>query len=173
MMSQDRRTKRASIGVEFLEGRVVLSTATTGMITPLGGALVHGISYLDLQGSAHGSLTKIVGNPDVGTTVKLQGSGVVSGLGSVHVRGMIHGTGFIANGHVQGSITLSNAKGSFTLQLQSPTSGGFTAPGSGTYTFTSSKGTGAYQHDFGNGTVDLVLGSKSFTLNFHGRPNVY
>jgi hypothetical protein len=115
----------------------------------------------------------VVGNPDVGTTDFLKGSGVVSGLGSVKINGSLHGTGFIANGHVEGSITLSNGKGSFTLQLQSPSVGGFTAPKSGTYTFVSSHGTGAFKKDFGNGTVDLVLGSRSFTLRFHGKPNVY
>jgi hypothetical protein len=172
MTRQDRRTKRASIGVESLEGRMVLSTSGA-LIAPLRGALTHGISYLDLQGSAHGTPSTVVGNPDVGTTVFLKGSGVVTGLGTVKIKGSLHGTGFIAKSHVEGSITLSNNKGSFTLQLQSPNVGGFTAPHSGTYTFNSTGGTGAYRKDFGNGTVDVVLSSKSFTLNFHGKPNVY
>jgi hypothetical protein len=168
MSRQDRRAKRASIGAEPLEGRTVLSTAA-----PLKGALVHGISYLDLQGSAHGTPSTVVGNPDVGTTVDFHGSGVVSGLGSVKISGSLHGTGFFANTHVEGSITLSNARGDITLQLQSPSVGGFTAPKSGTYDFDSTSGTGAFKKDFGNGTTGLVLKSSSFTLNFDGKPNVY
>jgi hypothetical protein len=167
MSRQDRRAKRASIGAEVLEGRAVLSTAT-----PLKGALVHGISDLDLQGSAHGTPSTVVGNPDVGTTVKFQGSGVVSGLGSVKISGSLHGTGFFANSHVEGPITLSNAKGSFTLQLQSPSVGGFTAPESGTYNFNSTSSTGAFKKDFGNGSVVLVLRSNSFTMTFDGKPSV-
>ncbi len=172
MTRQDRRTKRASIGVESLEGRAVLSTVSA-MVLPLKGALTDGISYLDLQGSAHGTPSTVVGNPDVGTTVKFQGLGVVSGLGSVKISGSLHGTGFIAKSHVEGSIMLSNGKGSFTLQLQSPSAGGFTAPKSGSYVFDSTKGTGAFKKDFGNGSVALNLGPRSFTLTFQGKPNVY
>ncbi len=143
------------------------------MVVPVSTALLHGLSDLDLQGSAHGSPSTVVGNPDVGTTVKLQGNGLIPGLGSVKVSGSLHGTGFIANSHVEGSLKLSNNKGSITLQLQSPVVGGFTAPASGTYTFSIQQGTGAYARHIGNGTIGLVLGSRSFTLNFHGKPNVY
>ena len=48
---------------------------------------------------------------------------------------------------------------------------GFTAPASGTYQFTIQKGTGAFAHDIGSGTVDVVLGSRSFGLTFHVKPN--
>ncbi len=172
MNRRDRRTKRSSVGVEPLEGRMLLSTSGA-MIVPLKGAPTYRISYLDLQGSAHGTPSTVVGNPDVGTTVDFRGSGVVTGLGALKINGSLNGTGFFANSHVEGRITLSNAKGSFILQLQSPSVGGFTAPRSGTYDFDSTSGTGAYKKDFGNGTVVLVLKSSSFTLDFDGKPNVY
>jgi hypothetical protein len=166
------QARRASIGVESLEGRSVLSTVHA-MVLPVSTALLHGLNYLDLQGSAHGSPSTVVGNPDVGTTVDLQGTGKIQGLGSVKVSGMLHGTGFIASSHVEGPLKLSNGKGSVTLQLVSPAKGGFTAPSSGTYAFSIQQATGAFAHHIGNGTVDLVLGAKSFTLSFHGAPNVY
>ena len=172
MNRHDRRSKRASIGVDSLEGRTVLSTVHA-MVLPVSTSLVHGVTYLYLQGSAHGSPSTVVGNPDVGTTVKLQGTGLIQGPGSVKVSGSLHGTGFIADSHVDGSIKLSNGKGSVTLQIQSPASGGFTAPASGTYTFSIQNGTGAFARHIGHGTVDLVLGAKTFILNFHGAPNVY
>ncbi len=117
MSRQDRRTKRASIGLESLEGRAVLSTLGA-MTAPVKGALASRISDLDLQGSGHGSPSTVLGGPDVGTTVFLNGTGVVTGLGSVKIGGALHGTGFIAKSHVDGSLTLSNHKGSLTLQLQ-------------------------------------------------------
>ena len=154
------------------DGRVYKGTSEAG--GPVATSLVRGVSYLYLQGSVHGTPTTVVGNPDVGTTVKLQGKGNLLNLGSVKVAGSLHGTGFIASSKgIEGSLKLSNGKGSVTLHLQGPPVHGFTAPASGTYTFTITGGTGAYQHTIGNGTVDLVLGAKSFTLNFHGKPNVY
>jgi hypothetical protein len=202
MNRQDRRAKRSAMDIELLEGRRVLSTATDAVVpvtlatdvatptsaqgdpilyatsaettVPTTASLVRGVSYLYLQGSAHGSTSTVVGNPDVGTTLKLQGKGQVHGLGSVKVSGSLHGTGFIAGSQgITGDLQLSNGKGSVTLHLQGPPVKGFTPPGSGTYSFTIKGGTGAYKHDIGNGSVDLVLGAKSFTLSFHGKPNVY
>jgi hypothetical protein len=165
MTRQDRRTKRASLGVESLEGRSMLSTA--GARIP-----VHLITDLDVQGSAHGSISQVVGDPDVGTTTMLHGAGQVQGLGSVKVAGSLHGTGFFASSHVEGPLTISTSKGSATLQLQGPTTGGFTAPKSGTYQFTIQKGTGSMAHDVGKGTVAVVLGSTSFQLTFQGKTSV-
>ncbi len=169
-MAKQRRN-RAAIGVEALEGRAVLSTVHA-MVLPVSGALIRGLSYMDLQGSAHGSPMTIVGNPEVGTTVKLQGAGRVSGLGPVKLSAMLHGTGFIASSRVEGPLTLSTARGRVILQLEGPASGGFQAPRSGTYSFSIQKGTGVFSHHIGNGTAALVLGPRSFTLTFQGKPNV-
>ena len=164
--------RKASIGVESMEGRVVLSTVHA-MVLPTRGALVRGISYLDLQGSAQGPANRVVGDPDVGTAVTVHGSGLFPGQGKMQVSGYFHGTGFIATGSLNGNLKLSNSKGSLTLQLHGPSARGFTAPTSGTYQFTIQKGTGAFAHDSGNGTVDVVLGPRSFSLTFHGKPNIY
>ena len=154
------------------DGRVY--KATSGAATPVATSLVQGISYLYVQGSAHGTSTTVVGNPDVGTTLKLQGKGQIPNLGPVKISGSLHGTGFIASSQgIEGDLKLSNGKGTVTLHLQGPPVKGFTAPGSGTYSFSITGGTGAYKHDFGFGTVDLALKGHSFTLEFHGKPNVY
>ena len=153
------RLKRVTLGVTALEGRTVLSAA-------MGVAPVHVTKELNLQGSAHGLPSTIVGNPVVGTTVMLHGSGQVSPLGTVKVSGALHGTGFLASSHVEGTLTLSSPQGSLTLQVQSPKTGGFTAPSSGAFHFTILKGTGSLSHDAGNGTVALTLSPKSFQLTF-------
>lgn len=174
MSNRIRRSRRAFIGLESLEGRRVLSTVSPSpMLAIPKGMLTHGISYVDLQGIAHGSTTTIVGNPDVGTSVDFHGAGTVSGLGSMKISGSLSGTGFIAKSHVQGTITLTNHQGSFTLQLQSPATGGFQAPASGTYKFHSIKASGAFRKDFGNGSIQLKLHGSSFSMTFQGGPNVY
>jgi hypothetical protein len=165
-----RRVRRASIGVESMEGRVVLSTVSA-MVLPTQGSLVRGVNYLYLQGSAQGSTNRVVGNPDVGTAVMIHGLAQLSSQGKMQVSGYFHGTGFIANGGLTGTLKLSNGKGSVTLQLQGPSVPGFTAPTSGTYQFTVQKGTGAFSHDIGSGTIDVVLGPRTFMIRFHGKPN--
>jgi hypothetical protein len=165
---QDRREHRASIGFESLEGRSLLSTAS-GRVAPPKAA---GISSVDLQGSVQGAPSTVVGNPDVGTTVDFRGSGDVLGVGRAKLSGALHGTGFIASSHVEGAITLANANGSLTLQVQSPSKGGFTAPASGTYTYSVTKGTGAFKRDSGDGTIRLTLGPRSFAMTFQGGPDV-
>jgi hypothetical protein len=157
--------------VEPLEGRALLSTADPGaVVVPT--ALVRGVEYLFLNGSAHGTVQHKHGNPDTGAIVELHGSGRLTPLGKLsHLSGTLVGTGFIQEGHAGGTILLSNARGSVTLSLVGPLQGGFTAPSSGTYHFTVAKGTGAYAHDVGTGTVDLTLGAQSFTMTFHGEPN--
>lgn len=170
MSLRDRRRTRASIGLESLEGRRVLSTASAA-VAPIGASLVRGVTYLDLQGATHGTPSSVVGNPDVGTTVNFRGTGTLTGFGPAKLTGSLHGTGFIASSHVEGTITLAGSKGNVTLKVQSPSAGGFTAPGSGNYTYSVLKGTGTFKHGLGSGMIALNLGSKSFTMTFQGTPN--
>ena len=174
MNPRERRGTVARVGVESLEGRVVLSTAGTSMIaSPTGTAPGQGPAYLDIQGSGHGSVLSTRHNPDTGTAEVLLGSATVKGEGPVLITGTVQGTGNIARGQAGGSITISDARGDLTLKLTGPTTAGSTAPKSGTYQFTVESGTGGFARTFGNGTVALTLGAKSFRLAFHGAPNRY
>jgi hypothetical protein len=167
MADNERRSKPE---LESLEGRTVPSAAIPGAaVTPA--ALVHGAKYLFLHGTAHGKTHQTMLNPDVGVALALHGHGIVSPLGAVAVSGTLHGTGFIATGTPEGTITLSNARGSVTLKLVGPSEPGFTPPPSGTYQFSMVKGMGAYAKDLADGTIDLTLTGDTFSMTFHGAPN--
>jgi hypothetical protein len=86
-------------------------------------------------------------------------------------RGSLAGTGFIAEGHATGTLTLTNARGSVTLALTGPSQDGFSPPGSGAYTFAVRGGTGSYARTVGTGEVDLALGAGTFKMTFRGGPN--
>lgn len=155
MNRRDRRRTWAAIGLEGLERREAPSASP-------------GLVELGLQGTVAGVPSSVIGNPDVGTTVDLRGLGNVLGVGQVKVSGSLNGTGFFASSRVEGTITLSGSEGSVTLRVEGPVVGRFTSPGSGAYAYSVAKGTGAFKHDAGSGTVDLVLGSRAFTLGFQG-----
>jgi hypothetical protein len=61
---------------------------------------------------------------------------------------------FIATGHAGGTLTLSGARGSLTLQLEGPTQPGFSAPPS-TFAYTILGGTGAFAASHGSGQVTV------------------
>jgi hypothetical protein len=173
MSLESRRGKRRALGVESLEGRVVLSTAqVTGAVVPA--ALVKGVSYLYLQGSGQGTFKHHEFLPaDIPSTDVFKGTARLGRLGAFKVSGSLTGTGFITNGNGTGTLTLSNSRGSVTLSLTGPPLGGFHSPASGTYAFVVTGGTGAFAHSIGNGNVDVTLGSNTFALGFHGAPNRY
>jgi hypothetical protein len=169
-MSLERRRRRPALNVEFLEGRVVLSTVhVAGALAPM--ALVKGGVYLYLNGSGQGTVHPRHSIPDIGVTDVFKGTAHLGQLGAFKVSGQLTGTGFILQGNATGTLTLKNARGSVSLALTGPPEGGFQAPGSGTYTFAVSSGTGAYAKALGTGKVDLELGSGTFKMTFHGDPN--
>jgi hypothetical protein len=170
MSNRKGRIRRVSVNVEPLEGRVVLSTAHFGAaVNPA--ALINGASYLFINGTLHGKAHAAMSNPDAGSTVTVQGQGKLSPFGSIHFSGSLHGTGFISSGNSTGTLTITNKKGTVTLDLEGPSQPGFTPPQSGTYQFSVASGTGAYSNDLGSGTVDVKLTHGRVTLTFHGAPN--
>jgi hypothetical protein len=167
-----RRMKRLGLEIESLEGRVVLSTSSHMATAVVPAALVKGVTYLYLQGSGEGTFKHHQVLPaDIASTDVFKGTAHLGRLGTVKVSGSLTGTGFIAQGHATGTLTLSNSRGSVTLTLTGPSQGGFLAPGSGTYTFAVKSGTGAFAHAIGTGKVDISLGSNMFRMSFQGDPN--
>jgi hypothetical protein len=72
----------------------------------------------------------------------------------VQISGTLHTPGFILQGHTTGTLVLSSAQGSITLQLVGPPQPGFSPPPS-TLQYTITGGTGAYAGAAGQGTVTL------------------
>ena len=164
-------------GCENLEGRRVLSTVapvpTTTTATATIADLTSGLKYIELNGKASGQTQLVRGNPDVGSTLNLSGSGVLSNLGSVSVVGSLSGTGFTAKGTLHGSITLTSKQGSLTLQLVGPAVNGFHPPSSGTYTFSTVSETGTYTKSFSLGSVALKIKSGHFSMHVVGKPSTF
>jgi hypothetical protein len=171
MSEANRRNARKKPRLEELEGRLVLSTTTAASaIVPA--ALVKGVTYLFINGTASGTFQHPKHHiPDTGTTDLLKGTGDLGVVGKVTLSGSLTGTGFISQGHSTGTLKITNAKGSFSMQLTGPQEGPFSGPASGTYTFTIKGLSGAYKKVIGTGRVDITLASGTFSMAFHGDPN--
>src|SRR5690348_6015584 len=132
--------------VEALEERTVLSTGLRLAPVPLLPVAHHGLPtrhVLALDGSVSGTWQKRFTLPDTGGDQVLTGSGRVAPLGQVRMRGELHTPGFISEGTTVGTITLTNAKGSVSVQLVGPRQPGFSGPPS-TFHYTIVGGTGQY-----------------------------
>lgn len=142
------RCRRFRPSCEVLEVVELLSAA------PL--ALVAEVSHphLVLRGSTYGNYSTAASIPDAGHTDNLSGSGIVSPLGSVTVKGSVHSLGFIIQGHAEGTVKLTDGRGSVTVDLVGPLQRGFASlPTNFTYKIV--KGTGAFQGATGTGKATL------------------
>jgi hypothetical protein len=110
-----------------------------------------------LDGTIHGTFKRFAGVPaDIGLRFALDGSGKLGGLDTFAVKGVLHGTGFVAQGRATGLLTLTNRHGSITVKLQGPEQPGFAAlPGD--FHFTVAAGTGAYKNLRDAGDVKLTV----------------
>jgi hypothetical protein len=110
---------------------------------------------------------------DAGVQYKFTGAGQFFGLHDAEISGSLYSVGFIARGHAGGELTFTNAKGSVTIELVGPEQAGF-APLPGTFHYSVKKGTGAYAHLTGSGSLSLKLSPMNgqgmsggeFTLTF-------
>ena len=109
-----------------------------------------------LHGMGFGSYANNFNVPDTGASYHLNGLGVFSKLGFATVSGDIHGVGFIQHGHATGTLTLTNAHGSVTIELTGPVQDGF-SPLPYKFQYQVTGGTGAYQNFHDTGTLQLQL----------------
>lgn len=109
-----------------------------------------------LVGQVAGTYTQLPSVPDAGGSYRLSGNGTVAPLGTVRAEGTLHTPGFIAHGTTTGDLTLSNPKGTLTLNLTGPQQRGLSdAPT--TLRFVVSGGTGAYLGKTGAGVAHLTM----------------
>jgi hypothetical protein len=107
-------------------------------------------------GQGKGTFTTAGVPIDAGRDYLLTGTGNFLNLTNAKITGSVHSVGFILHGHAGGTITFTNAKGSVTLALVGPQQPGF-SPLPTKFTYTVEKGTGAYAHMTGAGTLTLTL----------------
>lgn len=145
---------------------------------------VHGLA---LNGTLQGTFVTTC-NPATnlagGSMTIFQGSGNITGLGQFNVTGslvkLVSPTGQLSTVE---TFTLSNAKGSVTIQLTklAPTAG---TPSTANSSFSIVKATGAFQGDIGTGTASLqtiaelipvtppVVARGGFTLTLNSNPTI-
>jgi hypothetical protein len=178
--------------VEALEERTVLSAGfrlAPIALSPVAHHGHHAQQVLALDGSVSGTWQKRLTLPDTGGDQVLTGSGVVAPLGHVRLRGELHTPGFISQGKTLGTIKLTNAKGSVSVQMVGPPQPGFSVPPS-TFHYTILGGTGQYVGASGSGSATFheqpahgpacppnticptILDVATFTLTFVPRPPV-
>lgn len=160
--------------VENLESRTLLSVAPITHVAPsrqAGGsriAVIHRpTARRHLRGSATGSYTTPLVNPDVGHEYDIMGSGTISPVGATTVAGRINTPGNVARGSAIGQITLSGPHGALTLSVHGPIEPGF-GPLPARLAFTIASGTGTYLGARGSGHVTIHLNStaKTFVVQF-------
>ncbi len=99
-----------------------------------------------------------------GTTYVLHGSANLAGLGQVTLSGTIHTAFYRSVGAVTGTLTFSNSRGTVTVQLQAPAQLG-SEPPPNQFSYQVVSGTQAFQGVQDSGTLQLVLGVRTFTYS--------
>jgi hypothetical protein len=134
-----------------------------------------------LRGKVSGPVTVTQANPDTGKHYALGGSGTVAPLGACTVNGSFNTPGNIANGHAEGTVTLTAAQGSVTLQLVGPPSPAF-GPPPASFNYTITGGTGSFAGASGTGKAAFLLNdptlapgkgpghTPNYSLDFGGAP---
>lgn len=153
--------------VERLGGKVLCSGLLPGSSANALTALAGANETVSLHGTLRGHLHSEVGIPDTGRTFSSSGTGFLAGQGRASVAGNLQTTGFIAEGHAQGTLKLTLGKGTITLQLTGISAQkGFAALPS-TFTYTVTSGTGAYRNvtDHGIATLTTAAGNSMTQSN--------
>jgi hypothetical protein len=108
-----------------MEAREVLSAGLAGALLAIPARVIPPPHHeLVLHGLLQGTYSAS-SFPDAGTTYALSGQGQVAPLGPTGVTGSPHSLGFILHGHAGGTLTLSDARGTVTVQLTGPLQNGF------------------------------------------------
>jgi hypothetical protein len=154
--------RRSALTVEELGARVLPSATPLLPDVQSGQAeLVAALqpAFPPLAGHGAGNFAADAVQSGAGIDYHLHGEGYVAGMGHVRFSGSAHAVGFVQNGHAAGTLTLTNKRGSVTLELTGPDQPGFSAlPDHFSYSVTG--GTGAYANRSDNGELTLQLAAK-------------
>ena len=181
--SPKRRRRNQPLSIETLESIRPLSGIPTSGLTEAAVAAISTIPLphlVALKGSTRGTYASESSVPDIGATDTVRTSGKLARLGHAIVSGSLNSTGFIAHGRAGGTLLVTVAGGTLTLELTGPTQPGF-SPLPTKFSYVITKGTGKFHDRFGDpvgkGTVDVILnpvnssaaktGQGGVTLVFH------
>ncbi len=150
-------TRRTVLSVEQLGARVlpsatvpVAATSTTAHVATTTVATVAVPSL-----AAHGRFTVTAPNVGAGRPYTFNGSVEFGGLGFFTIKGSITSVGNIRTGQAHGRITISNRRGTLTLDLTGPTqAANASLPTKFTYKVVSK--TGVFASYGGQGTIQLA-----------------
>jgi hypothetical protein len=162
---------KVRLGVEQLGHRVLPSASVAALAGSAAAPAVQPLSTVattvhSLGGTIHASLSRFTQVPaDMGARYSLHGSGTFANLGSFDVKGILRGTGFIANGHATGLMTLTNSRGAITIKLEGPQQPGFAAL-PGRFQFTVVGASGAYHNVHATGNVTVGVHGTALQLSF-------
>jgi hypothetical protein len=150
--------RRTRMEVEQLGDRILPSAAALPLPLPPAVAplTAHPPQHHPLAGHGQGQYTQLLVPADLGGVFDLKGSADLAGLGRVTVTGRVNSVGFIRDGHAEGTLTFTNARGSVTVQLQGPEQPGFSPLPEG-FHYRVVGSTGAYKGLAAQGSLKLVL----------------
>ncbi len=116
-----------------------------------------------LRGTGLGDYTEQL-SPNGGPQFDLAGSASLAALGGVTVAGSVSPVGLVTRGHATGTLTLSNANGSVTIDLEGPVQPAF-SPLPRVFHYQVVSGTGDYLGLAAEGTLSLKLTAARGSLN--------
>jgi hypothetical protein len=153
---------RRRLQVEELEPRTLLATGPLLFASAAAASVApaHRHPAPALAGAIHGKITARPVTSGAGAAFALTGSGMVGGLGKVTLSGSVHAAGALLPGGMGGRLVLANGRGALTLRVEGTPPGGV-ASLPDQFEFSVVRGTGAYRHLTGAGTIDLRLGSAA------------
>jgi hypothetical protein len=154
-----KSSRRFRPRLEQLEDRIALNSSPTPLTlstspVPLDHQAHSASAHTHLSGEVSGTWSAQPPPPDGGTTQSLTGTGQVAPLGTVQATGTLVTPGFVGTGQTTGTMTLTTASGSITIQLAGPPQPGFSGPPT-RFHFTITGGTGSFAGATGQGRAIL------------------
>jgi hypothetical protein len=165
--------------LEVLEGRETPSTVVT-TVTQVAGIPVTHVTTATvapststttvqqthaLAGSGTGSYICTLEYMTMPSGYHFTGAGTVKGMGAVQMQIDVYGNGFVNNGSAHGTITMTNAKGSVTVQITGPMQPKL-SPLPQWFQYKIVQSTGAYKGMQDHGTLRLVRTPDAIPVRF-------
>ena len=108
-----------SLHIDILEARALPSLAPGLTVPPMVPVPPIELAH-PAHGHVNGSYSSAIHGIDAGVTYTFNGTGHITRLGNVTATGTINGVGDALQGHANGTLTFTSAKGSITIEVTGP-----------------------------------------------------